>query len=176
MSELPSKSQILQWIGDHPTQTSKRDIAKAFGIKGAARIDLKRVLKELELEGHLEKRKKTYRDPERLPPVSILQITGLTSDGEMLARPLEWRGDGEEPIVLVMPRASDPAMGDGDRILARLQEVNGETHHYEARLIRRIGTNPRKILGLFSKRAEGGRLLPIDKGSGREWVVPAGAT
>jgi len=147
MSQMPSKIEILQWISDNPTLTAKRDIAKAFGIKGAARIDLKRLLKELEDEGHLEKRKKTYRDPDRLPPVSVLQITGPASDGELLARPLEWTGEGVEPVVLLVPRASDPAMGAGDRILARLQEVKGETHHYEARLIRRIGTNPRKVLG-----------------------------
>ena len=44
MSSIPTKAEILQWISDNPTQTAKRDIAKAFGIKGAARIDLKRVL------------------------------------------------------------------------------------------------------------------------------------
>lgn len=176
MSQLPTKAEILQWISDNPTLTSKRDIAKAFGIKGAARIDLKRILKELEAEGHLEKRKKTYRDPEKLPPVSVLQVSGQTPDGELLARPMEWHGEGVEPVVLVIPRASDPAMGEGDRILARLTEVKGEQHHYEGRLIRRIGTNPRKILGVFRKRAEGGRILPIDKGDGKEWVVPAGAT
>ena len=176
MSQMPSKIEILQWISDNPTLTAKRDIAKAFGIKGAARIDLKRLLKELEDEGHLEKRKKTYRDPDRLPPVSVLQITGPASDGELLARPLEWTGEGVEPVVLLVPRASDPAMGAGDRILARLQEVKGETHHYEARLIRRIGTNPRKVLGIFRKGAEGGRILPIDKGDGKEWLVAADAT
>ena len=173
---MPSKDEILQWISDHPTLTSKRDIAKAFGIRGAARIDLKRVLKELEDEGHLEKRKKTYRDPDRLPPVSVLQVSGQTPDGELLAKPLEWQGEGVEPVVLVIPRASDPAMGEGDRILARLTEVRGELHHYEARLIRRIGTNPRKVLGVFRKGAEGGRILPIDKGDGKEWVVAADAT
>ncbi len=173
---MPSKDEILQWISDNPTLTSKRDIAKAFGIKGAARIDLKRILKELEAEGHLEKRKKTYRDPERLPPVSVLQISGQTSDGELLARPLEWQGEGVEPVVMVLPRASDPALGDGDRILGRLQEVKGEAHHYEARLIRRIGTNPRKVLGVFRKRDEGGRIVPIDKGDGKEWMVPGDAT
>ena len=173
---MPSKDEILQWISDHPTLTSKRDIAKAFGIRGAARIDLKRVLKELEDEGHLEKRKKTYRDPDRLPPVSVLQVSGQTPDGELLAKPLEWQGEGVEPVVLVIPRASDPAMGEGDRILARLTEVRGEAHHYEARLIRRIGTNPRKVLGVFRKGAEGGRILPIDKGDGKEWVVAADAT
>jgi len=167
MSQLPSKAEILQWISDHPTLTSKRDIAKAFGIKGASRIDLKRVLRELEAEGHLEKRKKTFRDPDRLPPVSVLQISGQTPDGELLARPLEWHGEGVEPVVLMMPRAADPALAEGDRILAKLQEVRGEAHHYEARLIRRIGTNPRKVLGIFRKSAEGGRILPIDKGEAR---------
>jgi len=176
MSQMPSKDEILQWISDNPTLTSKRDIAKAFGIKGAARIDLKRVLKELEEEGHLEKRKKTYRDPEKLPPVSVLQVSGQTSDGELLAKPLEWHGDGVEPVVLLIPRASDPALGEGDRILARLQEVKGEDHHYDARLIRRIGTNPRKVLGIFRKREEGGRIVPIDKGDGKEWHVPSDAT
>ena len=50
MSKLPDKQQILDWITDNPARTAKRDIAWAFGIKGAARIDLKRMLKELEAE------------------------------------------------------------------------------------------------------------------------------
>ncbi len=176
MSQLPTKADILQWISDNPAQTSKRDISRAFGIKGAARIDLKRMLKELEEEGHLEKRKKTYRDPDRLPPVAVLRVSGQSRDGDLLARPMEWQGEGDEPVVLIVHRASDPALGEGDRILARLQEVTGEAHHYEARLIRRIGTNPRKVLGLFRKRAEGGRITPIDKRDSKEWSVPVGAT
>ena len=176
MSQLPTKEQILQWTRDNPKLTSKRDIAKAFGIKGAARIDLKRMLKELQAEGHLEKRRKTYNAPDKLPPVSVLQVTGLTPDGEGLARPPEWQGEGAEPVILILPRASDPALGEGDRVLARLQEVKDETHRYEGRLIRRIGANPKKILGIFKKRSEGGRIQPIDKGDTQEWVVPAGAT
>ena len=175
MSSLPTKEQILEWISENPTQTAKRDIARAFGIKGAARIDLKRMLKELEAEGQLEKRRKTYRDPEKLPPVSVLQVLAPNADGDLFAHPLEWQGEGPEPAVLVMPRASDPALGEGDRILARLTEVKAEDHAYEARLIRRIGTNPRKMLGIFRKGTEGGRILPIDKGAEKEWRVPAGA-
>ncbi len=175
MSQLPTKEQILDWISSNPTLTSKRDISKAFGIKGAARIDLKRMLKELEEEGHLQKRKKTYRDPDQLPPVSVLQISDQTEDGDLLARPVEWQGDGEEPVVLFVAKASDPALKVGDRILGRLQVVKGLDHHYEARLIRRIGTNPHKMLGVFRKRAEGGRIVPIDKGSDKEWIVPAGS-
>ena len=176
MARIPSKDEILAWISDNPTQTAKRDIAKAFGIKGADRIDLKRVLKELEADGHLEKRRKTYRDPDRLPPVSVLLVSAPNHDGDPFARPLEWQGEGPEPAVLVIPREADPALGEGDRILARLTQVKAEDHAYEARLIRRIGTNPRKILGVFRKTAEGGRILPIDKGADREWRVAPGAT
>ena len=35
MEHLPTKEQIRAWIAENPTQTSKRDIARAFGIKGA---------------------------------------------------------------------------------------------------------------------------------------------
>ncbi len=176
MTRIPSKSEILDWIAAHPTQTSKRDIAKAFGIKGADRIDLKRVLKDLEADGHLEKRKKTYRDPDRLPPVSVLQVKAPNDDGDLFAQPLEWHGEGVEPIVIVIPRASDPALGQGDRILARLTAVQEEDHNYEARLIRKIGSNPRRILGVFRQGAEGGRVVPIDKAGQTEWSVARDAT
>ena len=171
MVRIPTKDEILAWISDNPTQTSKREIAKAFGIKGSDRIDLKRTLRELEEEGHLEKRRKTYRDPDKLPPVSVLEVTGPGIDGDLYARPLEWQGEGPEPPILLIPRESDPALGEGNRILARLTEVKGEDHAYEARLIRRIGTNPKRILGIFRLTSEGGRILPVDKAADREWRV-----
>ena len=176
MARIPSSNEILAWISDNPTKTSKRDIAKAFGIKGADRIDLKRVLKQLEADGHLEKRRKTYRDPDRLPPVSVVLIQDPDANGDLFARPLEWQGDGPEPRILMITRANDPALGEGDRVLARLQLVTDEDHAYEGRLIRKIGTNPQKILGVFRQLSDGGRILPIDKASDREWQVAAGAT
>ncbi len=175
MTRIPTKQEILEWISENPTLTSKRDIAKAFGIKGADRIDLKRILKELSADGHLEKRRRSYRDPDRLPPVSVLQVKAPNADGDLFARPLEWHGEGVEPIVLIIGRASDPALGEGDRILARLTLVHEEDHNYEARLIRRIGVNPRRIVGIFRKGAEGGRIVPIDKAASTEWLVSDGA-
>ena len=174
MSRLPSKQDILNWISENPTLTAKRDIAKAFGIKGAARIDLKRLLRELEDEGHLEKRKKTYRDPDRLPPVGVLQVQAPDSDGDLTAAPLEWQGEGPEPLVRIVTRAADPALGAGDRILARLTLM--PEGHYEARLIRRIGVNPRRLMGIFRAGSEGGRIVPVDKKQDQEWFVPANAT
>ena len=176
MARIPTKAEVLDWISANPTQTSKRDIAKAFGIKGAERIDLKRVLKELEAEGHLEKRKRSYGDPDRLPPVTVLLVKAPNEDGDLFAQPLEWHGEGVEPVVLIIPRASDPALGEGDRILARMTVVQNEDHNYEARLIRRIGSNPKRILGVFRKGSEGGRVVPIDKASSAEFQVAEDAT
>ena len=173
MSSLPTKGAILDWIADNPALTSKRDIAKAFGVKGSARIDLKRLLRELEDEGHLRKRRKTYDDPNRLPPVAILRTAGLDADGDLFLRPADWQGDAPEPRILYVPQDGDPAFGPEDRLLMRVQAVEGEDHSHQARLIRRIGTGPRRAVGVFRAGAEGGRLLPIDKGADREWVIGA---
>ncbi len=176
MRELPSKDDIIAWISDNPTLTSKRDISRAFGIKGAARIDLKRVLRELEAEGHLEKRRKTYRDPDGLPPVGVCRVLGADSDGDLFLEPVEWSGATEDaPRILFIAKGSDPALSGGDRVLVRLAKVTGEDHSYEARLIRRIADGPARILGIYKAGAEGGRIKPIDKGSDREWRVPPGA-
>ena len=171
MTRIPTKDEILQWISDNPTLTSKRDIARAFGIKGSDRIDLKRILRELEADGHLQKRKKTYRDPDKLPPVAVAQVLAPDADGDLFAQPLEWQGEGEAPLILLVLKSSDPALKQDDRILARLTEVKGEDHGYEGRLIRRIGTNPQRVLGVFRKGAEGGRIVPVDKGADKEWIV-----
>ena len=153
MARIPSKTEILDWIAENPGLSAKRDIAKAFGIKGAERIELKRLLKELEAEGTLERRRKTYRDAEKLPPVTILMILAPDRNGDQFARAIEWQGEGPEPRVLFLQRKSDAPVAEGDRVLARVNEVRGEDHQYEARLIRKIGTNPLKVLGLFRKGA-----------------------
>ena len=44
MVQIPSRQDILDWVAAHPEATAKRDIAKAFHIKGAERIELKRLL------------------------------------------------------------------------------------------------------------------------------------
>lgn len=176
MAQIPSQADILEWIRAHPEKSSKRDIAKAFGIKGAARIDLKQMLKELETEGHLMQRRRRFNDPNSLPPVSVLQMLGPDSQGDMFAVPLEWEGTGHLPKILMRSRQGDPALGQGDRLLARLTPVPDEdSHQYTGQLIRAIGTNPKRLLGIFRLTAEGGRIVAIDKGEGKEWLVAADA-
>ena len=180
MAQLPSRQQILDWVAQHPDATAKRDIAKAFGIKGAERIELKRLLKELEAEGALERRRRHYHDAEALPAVSVIQILSPDADGDLFAKPVEWPGEGPMPRILFRPRAADPAVGPGERVLARLIPVQAEDHQYEARLIRRVVNSPLRILGIFRRESTdphaGGRILPIDKGADKEWIVRAGAT
>jgi ribonuclease R len=170
MNQLPTKAQIQTWITENPGLSAKRDIAKAFGIKGDARIDLKRMLKELEAEGVVEKTVRRFREAGSLPPVGVLMVTAPDSQGDLYARPLE---DGADDTIriLIIPQKGDPALGAGDRILARLGRVDLDDYQYEARLIRRIGSNPLKLLGVFRNTAEGGRIVPIDKGADKEWRV-----
>ncbi|MBT0781581.1 ribonuclease R [Paracoccus sp. pheM1] len=178
MAQLPSRQEILDWVSAHPDATAKRDIAKAFGIKGAERIELKRLLKELESEGLLERRRRHYHDAERLPPVTVLQLLPPDRDGDIFAKPLEWQGEGPMPRILYAALKSDPAVAPGERILARLIETRGEDHDYQARLIRRIGTVQHRIVGIFRAAAggseAGGRILPIDKGQDKEWQIRPG--
>ncbi|WP_295046869.1 ribonuclease R [uncultured Paracoccus sp.] len=176
MTQIPSKEQIMEWVAEHPDANSKRDIAKAFGIKGAERIELKRLLRELERDGQLERRRRHYLDAERLPPVTVLELLPPDGSGDLFARPMEWLGEAPMPRILYLPREADPALGRGDRFLGRLIEVQGEDHQYQARLIRRITAAPNRITGIFRKEAEGGRIIPIDKGQDREWRVRPEAT
>ncbi|MCP5088345.1 MAG: ribonuclease R [Rhodobacteraceae bacterium] len=174
MKQLPSKEQVLDWIRDNPSKSSKRDVARAFGIKGSDRIELKRILKQLTDEGHLEKRRKTYRGPDELPPVSVLLVNKPTPDGDLTASPMEWDSDSPAPQITYVSSKRDVALKEGDRILARLSPSADPDFKYQAHLIRRIGTGPRHILGIYRVGSEGGRLVPIDKKASREFIVPGG--
>ena len=170
MSKLPTKKQIQDWIKDNPKKSSKREIAKAFRIKGSMRVELKQVLKELTLSGEIDKNKKSFKNPNQLPSVCILQMMASTSDGDLFARPVDWKGDEPEPIVLMVFRASDPALAYGDRVLAKVSIVQDEQYQYEGRIIRVLKKTPKNTLGIYKETSEGGRILPIEK-SGREWSV-----
>ena len=176
MNPLPSKDQIRQWILDNPAKLAKRDLARAFGIKGDARIDLKRVLRELEAEGAIVPEVRRFSDADALPPVAVLEVLAPDRHGDLFAIPLEAGVPTDGPRILIVPQKGDPALGAGNRILARLTRVAAEDHGYEARLIRALGGNPAKVLGIFRLGADGGRIQPIDKGADKEWRVARDAT
>ncbi len=174
MKHFPSKEQILEWVRDNPRTTSKRDIAKAFNIKGQDRIELKRILRELRDEGHLSKNRNTYREANTLQNVELLQVTAIDSDGDVFAEPANWKGEIHAPTVLLVPKSGDPALGIGDRGLFRVSAVDDEHVPYEGRLIRKIGTGALKVLGIFRQAEFGGRIVPVDKKASKEWRVDPG--
>ena len=174
MKQLPTKEQVLDWIQDNPTKSSKRDVARAFGIRGNDRIELKRILKDLTDDGHIQKRRKAYRGPNELPPVTVLLVEKPNSDGDLTARPMEWEGDDPAPRILYEAAKKDVALKEGDRILARISPSADADFAYNAHLIRRIGSGPRRMLGIYRVGPEGGPLMPIDKKASREFIVPGG--
>ena len=172
---LPTREQILEFVSSATTSIGKREIARAFNVKGADRIPLKQMLKAMAEDGLLEKRenKKLNRAGD-LPPVTMLEITHRDTDGELVARPVDWTGKDAPPSIVISPelkkarsaKTEDEApAGVGDRVLARLTKVeDGEDSYvYEARIIRRVGKGAEQVLGLFRSASEGGRIVPVDK-------------
>ena len=175
MKDLPNKQDILAWIQENPSKAGKRDIARAFGIKGAARVDLKRMLAELQKSGDITRDRKSFRDKDALPPVSVMLVVDQTADGDILAEPAEFDGDGPPPRALFIAKKGDPALARGDRFLGRLTRVKADPP-YETRLIKKLGSSAPKALGIFHGTGDGGRIVPVDKKSDREWLVPGGET
>src|SRR5690606_28712197 len=84
---VPPREILLAFVADNPDRASKREIAKAFGLKGEARVELKDLLRTLEDEGLLRKSRKSLSRPGALPPVTVLDITTRDKDGELIGRP-----------------------------------------------------------------------------------------
>ena len=170
-SPFPSREEILKFIESNPKRVGKREIARAFKLDSRQKMTLKKALREMKLDGTLERdRVRRVRVPEALPPVAVVEITGTDRDGELLARPVAWDGDGEAPRIYMIPgRRGRPAPGPGDRVLARLTPAgDGE---FEGRTIRAIAAAPRQILGLFEKVGGKGRIVPTDKRAKGEFAV-----
>ncbi|WP_142850801.1 ribonuclease R [Telmatospirillum sp. J64-1] len=170
---LPSKQELLDFIRNSPGHVGKREIARAFHMTGDLRVELKRMLRELEAEGAVEKGgKRRFGRPGTLPEVAVVELFGTDTDGELLARPLVWREEGKPPTIYMAPeRIAGVALGVGDRVLARLRRLRDDA--YEGRTIRRISTGPAAVLGIFQIGPEGGfRIHPTDRREKADYIVP----
>jgi ribonuclease R len=181
---LPSKADILAFIGNRPGKVGTREIARAFGLKNAMRADLKRLLRELADEGSIERRRKKLHRAGTLPSTVLADVTSRDSDGDLIATPDEWDEDahGAAPKIRIhTPRKARPgeAAGLGDRVLLRLDEAEEENGiRHRGHVIRIIDHPKHRVLGIFRQIPHGGgRLEPVDKKMlGRELSIPAGAT
>lgn len=176
---IPPREVLLEFISDNPDKASKREIAKAFGLKGETRVELKDLLRQLEDEGLVNKSRKSLSRPGALPPVTVLDITTRDKDGELIGRPAEWPEDqGAAPAVLIRQSSEQrgkgkaPAAGLNDRILAKIFPNKDRTGPaYTARVIKVIDKRRGATLGVVHKLADGEiRLLPTDR-RGEEMVI-----
>jgi ribonuclease R len=181
---LPSKQEVLAFVGSQAGKVGTREIARAFGLKNADRAVLKQMLRDLSDEGKIARRRRRMHHAGALPSVVIADITGRDADGELIAIPTEWdeEAHGAAPrIRLHTPRKSRPAeiAGVGERALLRVEESGEENDEarYTGRVIKVIDRARTRVLGIFRALPEGGgRVLPVDKKQlGRELAVPAGA-
>ncbi len=109
-----------------------------------------------------------------LPETAIVQITGTDRDGDAIARPVAWKHeDGQPPLILMAPEPPGrPALAPGERVLARLRSIG--PGRYEARTMRRMTDAPGRVLGVYKPGRTENRIVPTDRRSKAEWVVPAG--
>ncbi|WP_460451691.1 ribonuclease R [Alsobacter sp. SYSU BS001988] len=183
---LPSKEDIVAFIrseGELGNRVGKREIARAFSIKGGARIALKALLKDLQDEGALKTRGKRMMKAGALPPVVLADITGRDRDGEFTAVPVEWDEEdlGPTPRIHVhLPRKPKPGLkvpGVGDRVLLRVNaDREGDGTAYAGRVVKVLDRAQAQVIGVFrAVPGGGGRLAPVDKKSlGREIPIPPG--
>ena len=165
-SHLPTKDDILSFIKENPNLSGKREIAKAFNLKGDARIWLKDLLRELKAEGVVSKQRKKIVPKHMLPPVAVLDIKGRDHDGGFIAEPSEWDGE-DAPLVALHParHTKGPAIGVGDRILAKIfRNKREEGPSYTGRAIKKIDRRDFTTMGVLRDLGQGKwRLEPIDR-------------
>lgn len=180
---FPTKDEIIAFIARSPGKVGKREISIEFDLKPAGRVQLKRVLKDMAIEGVVERKRGGVHRAGILPPALAADILERDANGDLIAFPAEWdERMGKPPSILVLParkgRDEAPVPGMGDRVLIRVEETGDEEGPaYQGRIIKILSKTAKRALGVFRAHPNGGgRIIPIEKkGQPREIAIPAGA-
>ena len=173
---FPTKDEVLRFVRESPGKVGRREIARAFNIRGNDRAALTELLRTLEEEGAIDSRRTRRRPAGTLPSVTVLEVVGLDRDGALSARPTRWEEpDPPPPITLDPAPRGVPEPGEGDRVLARLRPA--PDGGYLARPMRVLDARPRRLVGVFRATGSGGGMIePAERRSRRDVAVPAGNT
>lgn len=161
---MPTAQQVLDFIQSSDIPAGKREIAKAFGLKGQEKIKLKALLKDMAEDGLIDGKKSAFHRMGGVPKVTTLKIVDL-DEGDLIAEPDSWdpEAPGKPPRLTVRePKVRGakrpPALKRGDRILARTEETpSGWIAHPMKKL-------PARTEGLMG-------VVEIDK-TGKAWLAP----
>jgi len=179
--KLPSKQEILDFLATATGEAGKREIARAFGVKGGDRIALKELLRDMTDDGLIAGSRRKLLRPGALPPVTVIEIVSRDADGEFVARPASWDEEhGPAPRILMAEskREAGPVAGIGDRVLARITPLGADAGYpYQARTVKRLARARGQLLGIFRTLSGGAGVIdPVDRKQLKEWPVPRGQT
>ena len=166
----------MQFITSSPGVVGKREIAKAFGLKGADKIDLKKLLKDMAGAGQVASKRKRLAAKNTLPPVGVVDVAGENKDGELFGHFVNDSGETWPHAILVVS-AEGKAPKRGDRVVAKLEAL---THHpiykHRAKVMRVLPAGSRgRLLGVFKLiKGQGARIIPTDKKAKQEYQVLGG--
>jgi ribonuclease R len=153
---LPTREQILEFIQRSSEPAGKREIARAFGLKGNEKIALKALLKDMADEGLIDGRKTAFHKMGGVPRVTVLKIVDVEGN-QLTAIPERWEAEGVPmPRLRVVERGRRGALGIGDRILARTEEAG---KGWIAHPMKKLARASEQILGVVE-----------DGGNGRFWL------
>ena len=160
---------MLEFIQTSDQIIGKREIAKAFGLKGQEKIALKKLLKDMAEEGLIDGKKSAYHRMGGVPKVTVLRVVEI-EDGEAIAQPENWSpDDGSKPPRLrvierkkgAAGRSRQAALKRGDRILARNEETDSG---WIAHPMKKLPARTEGMMGVVELDGTGkGWLAPVDK-------------
>ena len=165
-AELPTRKQILDFIASSDQPAGKREIARAFGLSGQSKIDLKRLLNDMADEGLIDhSRGRAFHQAGGVPKVTVLRVTQVDDSGHVFAVPEEWHAEIQPPRLRLLERGRRSALGIGDRILARTEE---QGQGWVAHPLKKLARSAELALGVVKQEGDRFWLSPVDKKERRE--------
>lgn len=166
---LPDREAILRFVAESPVPVGRREIARAFELKGEARVALKLLLREMEEEGLLAAGPgRSFHRAGGLPKVAVLKVV-LAEGGRATGVPEKWEGAGAPPRIAIDTRRV--RLAAGDRVLARLSEEGGG---WRGAPIRRLQRGEVRLLGIARMVNGQLRLVPVDRRLRHDLALKAG--
>src|SRR6476469_7584652 len=166
---LPSRKQILDFIASSDQPAGKREIARAFGLSGQTKIDLKRLLKDMADEVLSDSSPgRAFHQAGGVPKVTVLRVQSVDDGGAVWAVPEQWHAEGPPPRLRLIERGRRGALGIGDRVLARTEERG---QGFIAHPMKKLERAAELVLGVVRRDGERHWLSPVDKRERRELAI-----
>ena len=166
---LPSRKQILDFIASSDQPAGKREIARAFGLSGQTKIELKRLLKDMADEGLIDSSPgRAFHKSGGVPKVTVLRVQAVDDGGNVWAVPEQWHAETPPPRLRLIERGRRSALGIGDRVLARTEEKG---QGFIAHAMKKLARSAELVLGVVRRDGERFWLSPVDKRERRELLI-----